>query len=54
MTPLKLDRPSEAVRSDMPAVVRHRLHGDWQVTLPDDLRPVKCETLEEAQRIAYP
>lgn len=37
----------------MPTVsVRHRAHGDWQVTLPGDLRPVRCETLEEAQRIA--
>lgn len=54
MTPLTLHRPSEHARTNMPTVsVRHRVHGDWQVTLPDDLRPVICETLQEAQRIAH-
>jgi hypothetical protein len=28
-------------------------HGAWEIGLPDDAAPLVCETLEEAQRIAY-
>ena len=27
--------------------------GSWDVALPDEGRPVPCETLEQARRVAY-
>ena len=28
-------------------------HGEWEIQLPDQSEPVTCETLEDAQRVAY-
>ena len=28
-------------------------HGEWEIELPDQSEPVTCETLEDAQRVAY-
>jgi hypothetical protein len=36
-----------AVRVDL------NTHGEWEIELPDQSQPVTCETLEDAQRVAY-
>ncbi len=36
-----------AVRVDL------NTHGEWEIELPDQSEPVTCETLEDAQRVAY-
>ena len=28
-------------------------HGEWEIELSDQSEPVTCETLEDAQRVAY-
>ena len=36
-----------AVRVDL------NTHGEWEIQLPDQSQPVTCETLADAQRVAY-
>lgn len=36
-----------AVRVDL------NTHGEWEIELPDQSEPVRCETLGDAQRVAY-
>ena len=33
--------------------VDRNTHGEWEIELPDQSEPVTCETLEDAQRVAY-
>jgi len=46
---------SEAGASTVLRAVRVDLntHGEWEIELPDQSEPVTCETLEDAQRVAY-
>jgi hypothetical protein len=37
-----------AVRVDL------NTHGEWEIELPDQSEPVRCETLGDAQRVAVP
>jgi hypothetical protein len=27
--------------------------GEWEVLIPHDMRPLRCATIEEAERLAY-
>ena len=33
--------------------VDHERHGDWEVEVPDEQRPLHCRTLQEARLLAY-
>ena len=45
---------STALAAVLPAVrVDLNTHGEWEIELPDQSQPVTCETLEDAQRVAY-
>lgn len=41
-------RPGQAT-----VCVEHRARGGWTVLAPGRARPITCETLEDAERVAY-
>ena len=47
-------RDERSARSDQATVcVEHRARGGWMVLAPGRARPITCETLEDAERVAY-
>ena len=54
MSPEVAGQSGAGASTALPAVrVDLDTHGEWEIELPDQSEPVTCETLEDAQRVAY-
>lgn len=54
---MTLDAPQTTPADPAIGVIMVRVdlngHGAWEVTLPDQREPIRCQTLHEARRAAY-
>jgi hypothetical protein len=54
MSPEVAKKSGAGASTALPAVRVHlNPHGEWEIELPDQSEPLTCETLEDAQRVAY-
>ena len=54
MSPEVARKSGPGASTALPAVrVDLNTHGEWDSQLPDQSEPLTCETLEDAQRVAY-